>query len=134
MYRVMYMSSARRFISDSELEELLETSRINNKKRNLTGLLIVKGRTFLQCLEGNKEDVEEVYEKISKDDRHDNIIDLVEEDIQSRMFPNWDMGYKNLKILDDIKSEKIKQISDIDDFIIKKEDIAEVIQEFISYD
>ena len=134
MNRVMYMSTATRFMPDSELEELLETSRKNNKERSLTGLLIVKGRTFLQCLEGDKKDVEEVYEKISKDDRHMNIIDLIEEDIQTRMFPNWEMGYKNLKTLDDIKSEKIRKISSIDDFNIKKEDIAEIIHEFITFD
>jgi hypothetical protein len=134
MYRVMYMSNASRVIPDSELEEILETARKNNKEKNLTGLLIVKGRTFLQCLEGDKKDVEEIYEKISKDDRHTDIIDLIEEDIPSRLFPNWEMGYKNLKNLDSIKSEKIKQISSIDDFIIKKEDISEIIQEFISFD
>ena len=134
MYRVMYMSSARRFISDSELEEILETSRKNNKEKDLTGLLIVKGATFLQCLEGEKKDVEEVYEKICKDDRHHNIIELIEENITSRLFPNWEMGYKNLKTLDNIKSEKIREISNIDNFIIEKEDISEIIQEFISYD
>tara|TARA_B100001063_G_scaffold245731_1_gene282277 strand:+ start:2526 stop:2912 length:387 start_codon:yes stop_codon:yes gene_type:complete len=128
------MSTATRVIPDSELEELLETSRKNNKEKNLTGLLIVKGRTFLQCLEGEKKDVEEIFNKILKDDRHTSIIDLIEEDISSRMFPTWDMGYKNLKIVDDIKSEKIRKISSIDDFDIKKEDIAEVIQEFIAYD
>ncbi|KAB7887198.1 BLUF domain-containing protein [Poseidonibacter ostreae] len=134
MFRIMYMSTATRVIPDSELEELLETSRKNNKEKNLTGLLIVKGRTFLQCLEGEKKDVEEIFNKILKDDRHTSIIDLIEEDISSRMFPTWDMGYKNLKIVDDIKSEKIRKISSIDDFDIKKEDIAEVIQEFIAYD
>ncbi|KAB7883101.1 hypothetical protein GA417_12980 [Poseidonibacter ostreae] len=134
MFRIMYMSTATRVIPDSELEELLETSRKNNKEKNLTGLLIVKGRTFLQCLEGEKKDVEEVFNKILKDDRHTSIIDLIEEDISSRMFPTWDMGYKNLKIVEDIKSEKIRKISSLDDFDIKKEDIAEVIQEFIAYD
>ena len=134
MFRIMYMSTATRVIPDSELEELLETSRKNNKEKNLTGLLIVKGRTFLQCLEGEKKDVEEVFNKILKDDRHTSIIDLIEEDISSRMFPTWDMGYKKIKIVEDIKSEKIRKISSLDDFDIKKEDIAEVIQEFIAYD
>ena len=134
MYRIMYMSSASRFIPDLELEDILETARKNNKEKNLTGLLIIKGATFLQCLEGEKDDVEEVYKKICKDDRHKDIIELTEEDISNRLFPNWEMGYKNLKTLDNIKSEKIRKISSIDDFIIQKEDISEIFQEFITYD
>lgn len=133
MYRVMYMSTATRHISDEELESILEVSRVNNKKRNLTGLLIVKGRTFLQCLEGEKGNIVEVYEKILKDDRHDNIIDLIEEDSEDRLFPNWEMGYKNLKNLNDIKSPRIKEIIDFDEPNINREDIAEIIKEFVSF-
>jgi hypothetical protein len=134
MYRIMYMSSAKRFIPDLELEDILETARKNNKEKNLTGLLIIKGATFLQCLEGEKADVEEIYKKICKDDRHKDIIELTEEDISNRLFPNWEMGYKNLKTLDNIKSEKIRKISSIDDFVIQKEDISEIFQEFITCD
>ena len=133
MYRIMYMSRATRYISDKELEELLEVSRNNNQKKALTGLLIVKGRTFLQCLEGNKNDVEEIYSKILNDDRHTGIIDLIEENISHRIFPNWTMAYKNLKTLDDIKSEKLRKISDVGELNISKEDIAEIIEEFISF-
>ena len=133
MYRVMYMSRATRYICDEELEELLETSRRNNKQRNLTGLLIVKGRTFLQCLEGEKNDIEEIYNKILIDDRHTDIIDLIDEDTNKRLFPNWSMAYRNLKNTEDIKSEKLKQISDLKELNIEKEDIVEIIEEFIAF-
>ena len=133
MYRVMYMSTATRYISDEELEQLLEISRKNNEQKGLTGLLIVKGRTFLQCLEGERSDVLEIYSKILNDERHTNIIDLIEEDMPNRLFPDWTMGYKNLKNMDDIKSEKLKKISDINELDIQKEDISEIIEEFISF-
>lgn len=133
MYRVMYMSTATRYMSDLELEELLEVSRKNNIKKNLTGLLIVKGRTFLQCLEGEEKDILEIYEKILKDDRHTDIIDLVTEDIDKRLFPQWTMGYRNLKSLEDIKSEKIKKILDFDELHLEKEDISDIIKEFVTF-
>ncbi|APW64898.1 hypothetical protein LPB137_03085 [Poseidonibacter parvus] len=133
MYRIMYMSTATRNILDDELEEILEKARINNHEKELTGLLIVKGRTFLQCLEGEKHNVLEVYNKILKDDRHENIIDLVDENDATRLFPNWDMGYKNLKSLNDIKSEKIREILSVDQLDIKKDEIAEIIEDFVSF-
>ena len=133
MYRIMYMSSATRTISDEELEELLRKAKIKNKQRDLTGLLIVKGRTFLQCLEGEKEKVLKVYNKILEDERHENVIELIEEDTETRLFPTWEMGYRNLKSLDDIKSKKIKEILSVKDLNIKKEDIAEIIENFVSF-
>lgn len=133
MYRIMYMSSATRTISDEELEELLRKAKIKNKQRDLTGLLIVKGRTFLQCLEGEKEKVLKVYNRILEDERHENVIELIEEDTETRLFPTWEMGYRNLKSLDDIKSKKIKEILSVKDLDIKKEDIAEIIENFVSF-
>lgn len=133
MYRIMYMSSATRTISDEELEELLRKAKIKNKQEDLTGLLIVKGRTFLQCLEGEKEKVLKVYNRILEDERHENVIELIEEDTETRLFPTWKMGYRNLKSLDDIKSKKIKEILSVKDLDIKKEDIAEIIENFVSF-
>lgn len=133
MYRIIYTSRATRPISDLELEELLEVARKKNKQKNLTGLFIVKGRIFFQCIEGEKENVEQVYEKILADDRHSDIIELFEEDCASRLFPNWTMGYQNLKTFDDIKSEKFKKISSVDELNLKKDEIVEIIEEFINF-
>ena len=44
MYRIMYLSRAVVKFSNEELEELLLKARQNNSKRNVTGLLILKGR------------------------------------------------------------------------------------------
>lgn len=131
MYRIMYMSYATSELTNNELEIILEKSRINNHKKNVTGILIVKGSLFLQCLEGNKEDVLSIYDKILADSRHENIIDLVEEDTNTRLFPDWSMGYKNLKNLDVIKSQKLKDFSNKDEHDFKKDDISEVIKEFV---
>ncbi|WP_421716570.1 BLUF domain-containing protein [Arcobacter arenosus] len=131
MYRILYTSSATKNLDDKELEEILEKSRINNQKKDVTGLLIVKGRTFLQCLEGEKDDVLSIYEKISNDERHTNIIDLFEEDIDERLFPQWSMGYKNIKHLSDIKSEKLKNFNTSEEFEESKDDILDIFKEFI---
>ncbi len=131
MYRILYTSSATKIFEDKELEEILEKSRTNNQKKEVTGLLIVKGRTFLQCLEGEKDDVLSIYEKISNDERHTNIIDLFEEDIDERLFPKWSMGYKNVKHLSDFKSEKLKSFNTTEEFEESKDDILDIFKEFI---
>jgi len=107
MYRIMYLSNAVVKFGDEELEELLEIARKNNGSKEVTGLLIMKGRTFLQCLEGKRENVIEIFEKIKKDERHDSIVELIEEDDGHRYFPNWSMGYKNINHLDAVASKKL---------------------------
>lgn len=132
MYRIMYLSTAVIPFSDEELEALLEVARVNNKKRGVTGLLILKGRSFLQCLEGNKEDVEAIYEKIKKDERHDSLIKVVEEDDVSPYFPDWSMGYKNFNHMDAVTSQKIKDFSELENVQTLSEDyICEIFKEFI---
>ena len=77
MYRIMYMSNARFLFTDEDLEELLINSRINNSQLNITGLLVIKGKTFIQCLEGEKQNVEKVFNRIKNDKRHENILKII---------------------------------------------------------
>ena len=132
MYRIMYLSTATVPFSDNELEELLEKARKNNIEKGVTGLLIIKGRTFLQCLEGEKSNVDEIFEKISKDERHDSIIELIEEDEGERYFPDWSMGYKNINHLEDVKSQKLTNYSDPSNtHKFSSDDISEIFKEFV---
>ena len=130
-YRVMYMSTATEEFTNKELDELLEKSIKNNSELNVTGLLVVKGRTFIQCLEGSKESVTKIFEKIQNDTRHKDIIELIEENSDKRIFPNWNMGFKNIRNLTNIESEKLKNF-DLEDFSnFPKEDIPNLLKKFI---
>jgi len=132
MYRVMYLSTATVIFTDEELEILLEKARKNNREQNVTGLLIIKGRTFLQCLEGEKEKVEAIFKLIKKDKRHDSIIELIEENSDSRYFPDWSMGYKNINHLEDVKSQKLINYSDPSNSQkFSNDDISDIFKEFI---
>ena len=73
------------------LSSILTTSRVNNKKRNITGALICREDIFLQLLEGPKEDIEETYDKIKRDDRPLNVQHLLDHNVDQRLFPAWAM-------------------------------------------
>ena len=92
----------------------------------------MKGRTFLQCLEGDKEDVIEIFEKIKLDERHDSIVELIEENDGKRYFPNWWMGYKNINHLHAVESKKLLDFSN--EKIVEKfstDEISEIFKEFV---
>ncbi|MCW8929166.1 MAG: BLUF domain-containing protein [Gammaproteobacteria bacterium] len=94
---LIYISSATSWPSENDLKELLQQSRARNLRQNITGMLLYDNATYMQVLEGSKEDVHEIYNSILKDSRNNGNVTLVEEEISKRNFPNWSMGFKNLK-------------------------------------
>jgi hypothetical protein len=94
MKRLLYISTARSILDASELDELLAKSRAANSMVDLTGLLVVGGRRFLQVLEGPSEAVSETYERIKLDPRHFAIVKLHDKSIDARSFGSWSMGFE----------------------------------------
>ena len=75
----------------------MEEARVNNIRRNVTGMLVYDNATYMQVLEGSKKDVHDIYNSIVKDPRNNGHFKLVEEEISERTFPNWSMGFKSLE-------------------------------------
>lgn len=94
MQRLLYISTAREPLTQSEIDEILRTSRRNNAAVGVTGLLVVGGRRFMQALEGPTEAVERVYQRICADPRHYAVVMLARETIERRRFDDWAMGYR----------------------------------------
>jgi hypothetical protein len=125
------MSTANKDFSTNELESLLNNAKKSNENKNITGLLVVKGRTFLQCLEGEKSDVLNLFNKIKDDSRHRDVIELLEEETNARYFPNWSMGFKNIKNLTNIKSEILRDFTLNDERSFSSNDVSEIFLEFV---
>lgn len=100
MIHLAYVSSATREMSEEDLLFLLEQSRNRNKRQNVTGMLLYAGGNFFQVLEGNKKDVEEIYQAICQDDRNKGNILVIKESISERVFPDWWMGFRHLTVKD----------------------------------
>lgn len=96
LFFLVYVSSATRPFSRSDLEELLATSRDNNARAGITGMLLYKEGNFMQVLEGEEEAVRAVYDKIGEDPRHRGEITLQEGFTEERQFPDWSMGFRDL--------------------------------------
>lgn len=96
MFRLLYVSSAVRSFSKSDLADLLATSRANNSKQGITGLLLYKDGDFLQVLEGNETQVKKLYEKINLDPRHTGSTILFDEEVAEPLFAEWSMGFRDL--------------------------------------
>lgn len=90
---LVYVSIAAAEMSQDKLLEILETSRRNNAARNVTGMLLYRGRFFVQALEGEEYDVMTTYAKIAADPRHYNVLIVEKVPIETRSFAGWLMGF-----------------------------------------
>ena len=81
-------------MGEAEIAALLNGSKFRNASRQVTGLLVVGGRRFLQVLEGPKDAVMETYHRIADDPRHFAHVVLSQKTVTERLFPGWSMGYQ----------------------------------------
>ena len=93
LHQLIYSSSPSKKVLKSHLYIILRQARKNNKIIGVTGLLIYSDEHFFQILEGEKEVVSELFQRISSDKRHSDIQILSENDVDFRSFPSWEMAY-----------------------------------------
>ncbi len=110
VYQLSYVSTGCDCLKYEDIKEILESSNKNNSELDITGILIYCNKHFFQILEGNREDIMELFEKISIDRRHDGVIKIQEGYADSRRFTSWNMAFKSynkeLKPLDNFNTEE----------------------------
>ena len=97
MIHIIYISRAVRPLSDEDLQALLSQCRRDNAQHNVTGILFYSHGNIAQLIEGETETLEPLFEKISRDGRHSNVMKLVEKPISVRSFSDWSMAFHPLE-------------------------------------
>jgi hypothetical protein len=93
---VIYASRATEQFHEHEIPELLKQARLANARRELTGMLLYIGGSFLQVLEGQPDMVETVFASILLDTRHSQITLIARETIPERAYEGWTLLNKTL--------------------------------------
>jgi hypothetical protein len=96
LVRLMYASRAAVAIDQEELLSILRHAKAANAKIGITGALCLADGIFIQALEGGRDAVNRVYNKIAADSRHKDVMLLGYEEISERHFASWSMGQVNL--------------------------------------
>lgn len=77
----------------TEINQILRTAQKYNIKQDVTGALMFNADCFAQVLEGQKDQIQNIFDRIEKDQRHSSVVTLDFSPVQSRIFPEWSMGY-----------------------------------------
>ncbi len=91
--QLFYVSRVKHVLSELEVRAILETSRRNNRRADITGCLLFSGRHFAQILEGEEAAVSELMNRVQADPRHSDMTIAFQNQIDRRRYQEWSMGY-----------------------------------------
>ena len=91
LVRLIYASRARQAIDTALLDAILATSLERNPRHGITGVLCHGNGVFLQALEGDRQEVSQLFQSIARDPRHQDVTLLHFEETCTRDFAGWAM-------------------------------------------
>lgn len=93
MQLVMYISDYARPINylEDDLTQILASAISHNQTHDITGVLFFDNGKFIQILEGTKQELNALLERIKLDTRHKNFKLLMDEPIDKREIQDWSM-------------------------------------------
>ena len=105
VFQLFYVSRAADGLDIVEVKSILQASRRENARRDVTGCLLFSGHCFAQVLEGRQSVVSELARKIAADRRHVGVRVLAEREREERDYADWAMGYLyDLNLEDDLET------------------------------
>lgn len=96
LVRLLYASRATTPLSTAIVDSILAQSRANNPSQGITGILCFSEDLFIQVLEGGRDEVCNLYNKLVRDERHCDVLILTYDEIPERRFGGWTMGQVNI--------------------------------------
>jgi hypothetical protein len=99
LVRLIYTSRAADSLTPDALGPIMKAARTRNAAAGITGVLVHSDGVFLQLLEGGRNAVSALYNRISRDERHRDVVLLAYDEVAERRFAGWAMGQANLSRL-----------------------------------
>ena len=118
LVRLMYASRAATTLDHEALSAILRRSRAANPELGITGVLCFSHGIFLQVLEGGRNAVNRLYNRIATDARHSQVELLSYEEIEERRFSSWSMGQADMARLNPALLLRYSETGQLDPFTV----------------
>lgn len=131
LVRLMYASRA--VSADAEtVASIVRQSKAHNGAAGITGLLCHSDGIFLQVLEGGRNAVSAIYNKIAADPRHRDVVLLHYAEIAERRFSGWSMGQVNLGRLNPALLLKYSESPVLDPYAVSGQASMALLEELVA--
>jgi hypothetical protein len=132
LVRLLYASRAAEPVPEGLVEAILQQARRNNPELGITGALCHGGEVFLQVLEGGRDPVNTLYNRIVCDRRHRRVTLLDYTEIPERRFGGWTMGQVNLSKVNSSILLKYSERAVIDPYAVSGQTLTALTEELIA--
>lgn len=97
MHELIYTSTSTGFLNEPDnMKTLLEVARNHNYEYGITGILLFDGTYFMQLIEGETKFINDLYERLLQDNRHEKVCLESYSPVKKRLFSEWDMEYRQM--------------------------------------
>jgi Sensors of blue-light using FAD len=132
LVRLMYTSRAVPAVDHEELIAILKKSKLNNGKSGVTGALCFSEGVFIQVLEGGRNAVSKLYNRIAADARHSDVVLLSYEEIEERRFAGWSMGQVTMSRLNPALLLKYSECAKLDPYAVSGKVSMALFEELVA--
>lgn len=132
LVRLMYASRAVPAVDQEELVSILKKSKANNAKTGVTGALCFSEGIFIQVLEGGRNAVNKLYNRIANDGRHSDVVLLNYEEIEERRFAGWSMGQVSMARLNPALLLKYSECARLDPYAVSGKVSMALFEELVA--
>jgi hypothetical protein len=132
MVRLIYASRSVGPVTAQLHNEILSKAQKYNPAHGVTGILMSNKETFLQILEGGREEVNRLYNAIARDERHTDVCLMLYEDVHERRFENWLMGKVNVGSINPALILKYSPTRELDPYKISGQAILAMVSELVA--
>ena len=132
LVRLLYASRAVPAVDQEELLAILRKSKTNNLALGVTGVLCFSEGTFMQVLEGGRNTVNKLYNRIASDSRHSDVVLLHYEEIGERRFAGWSMGQVNMARLNPALLLKYSECARLDPYAVSGQVSVALFDELVA--
>ena len=132
LVRLLYVSRLADTSKPEVIDGILADSRKHNPAQGITGILCYGAGIFLQAIEGGRDAVSQLYNHISKDLRHKDVVLLHFEEITERRFGGWTMGRVDLAKLNTTIVLKYSERPELDPYGVSGQMSLALLEELMA--
>jgi hypothetical protein len=95
-------------------------------------VLIHYKQCFIQVIEGPKQSIDALWEKLVEDDRHKLVTRILYRSIEQRMFSDWSMAYERFKQDSEVFIDGFCDLFHVDQVFTKdtEQEVKDMIESF----
>ncbi len=128
--KIIYVSTrvttdqAAQKIEDDNIQSVSER---NNRKNDVTGILVSTNRHYIQILEGHDEVIHPLFDTIKNDIRHKKVQLKADRAIKMRVFRGWAMNIININSMSSVLYGYKFEGLDLDPYALTYSAVSELI-------